>query len=581
MTARDAVRNRSLHAAFAAVGARVPTHPFLAESALSGGRQWSFEEVGRVVDALAEGYAEAGWGRQHRVALGVGNHPRHFMHALALNQVGASVVPLNPDHLSGEVAYVLQHAKVALAVCSSSQARVVHQAVAALPQLTDLAVVTVHGSGAHAACLPEARGGVERQADELAILYTSGTTGRPKGCVLDNHYLLTAGAWYLEQGELLHLEPGQERLLNPLPVFHMNCGMVSFAAMLLSENCLILPERFHPASWWEDCVRSEASAIHYLGIMPPVLVKQEPGPWERRHRIRFGLGAGCDPTLHRTFEDRFGFPLVEVWGMTETGRFIANHCEPRYTETRAFGKERAPVQARVIGASGEDLAPGEAGELVVRAGNEDPRGGFFRGYLYDEEATAQAWRGNWFHTGDVVRRDAQGLLHFVDRKKDMVRRSGENISSAEVEAVLAAHPQVLRVAVVAVPDALRDEEVLAVVVPADPRAEPRGLAQILVRYCLGELAYYKAPGWILFRETLPVTPTNKVQKARLFAADGGLEREAREAALRSAIDCRAMKRRPAAAGTPAASTGNPTTSAGTPAASAGNPTTATEHPLPS
>jgi crotonobetaine/carnitine-CoA ligase len=221
--------------------------------------------------------------------------------------------------------------------------------------------------------------------------------------------------------------------------------------------------------------------------------------------------------------------------MTETGRFIANYHEPRFTKTRAFGRELPPLQARVVDENGLNRPSGETGELVVRASDAQPREGFFSGYLYDEEATAHAWRGNWFHTGDVVRRDTQGLLHFVDRKKDMVRRSGENISPAEVEAVLAGHPLVLRVAVMAVPDALRDEEVMAVVVPADPRAEPNELARILVRYCLGELAYYKAPGWILSRAALPATPTNKVQKSKLFAAG--------QSPVFGAVDCRSMKRR--------------------------------------
>jgi len=535
MRIRSEASGSTLYDAFCAARQRVPTHPFLAASALAGGQQWSYEETGQIVDALAARYAAAGWGRRHRVAVGVGNHPRYFMHLLALNRLGASIVPLNPDHLRAEVGYVLGHARVALAVCSASQARVVQQAVDGDPQLAGLAVLTLPASADELASFPSASGAVDRQADELAILYTSGTTGRPKGCMLTNTYILTAGDWYLQQGGLLHLEVGKDRLLNPLPVFHMNCGMVSFAAMLRSFNCLVLPERFHPGVWWEDCVRSAATVIHYLGIMPPVLIKQDPGPWERCHRVRFGLGAGCDPTLHRPFEERFGFPLVEVWGMTETGRFIANQHEPRFTNTRAFGREMAPLQARIVDEHDSEVAQGQAGELVVRASDADPRGGFFSGYLYDDEATAQAWRGNWFHTGDVVRRDEHGLLHFIDRKKDMVRRSGENISSAEVEAVLAAHPQVLRVAVVAVPDALRDEEVMAVVVPADPDADPAALSRVLVQHCLGELAYYKAPGWILFRDALPVTPTNKVQKARLFAPGASPVHEA--------FDCRPMKRR--------------------------------------
>ncbi|MEI8256912.1 MAG: AMP-binding protein, partial [Deltaproteobacteria bacterium] len=221
----------------------------------------------------------------------------------------------------------------------------------------------------------------------------------------------------------------------------------------------------------QDLVATDATIIHYLGIMPPALFKQPPSPWETRHQIRFALGAGCDPSLHGAFEQRFGFPLVEVWGMTETGRFIANHTDPRLTDTRAFGRVPAPLQARVVDEHDADVAAEAPGELLLRTEGVLPRQGFFSGYLYDEAATAQAWRGDWFHTGDVVSRDEQGMLFFVDRKKDMVRRSGENISSAEVEAVLAVHAAVLRVAVVAVPDAA-----LPAVMPLHliPPAPPHG-----------------------------------------------------------------------------------------------------------
>ncbi|MBE0550624.1 MAG: AMP-binding protein, partial [Rubrivivax sp.] len=481
-------------------------------------------------------------------ALGVGNHPRHFFHFLALNSLGAAIVPLNPDHRSAELQYALGHARVSLAVCHGELVNALSEAAARDPALSALPIAALDGEGNAPPSFPAAPRAnspagppvADPLRGEVAILYTSGTTGRPKGCVLTNEYVLGAGAWYVGLGGHLRLEQGCDRLLNPLPVFHMNCSMVAFSAVIHSENCLVLPDRFHAQTWWEDCVRSGATAIHYLGIMPPALFKQAPGEWEKRHRIRFALGAGCDPTLHGPFEQRFGFPLVEVWGMTETGRFIPNHLDPRHTDTRAFGRTPLPLQARVVDENDVDVADGAVGELLVRAEGADPRQGFFSGYLYDEAATAQAWRGGWFHTGDVVKRDAQGVLYFVDRKKDMVRRSGENISSAEVEAVLAVHPAVQRVAVVPVPDALRDEEVMAVIVPAAGQAADEATAHALVQCCLGQLAYYKAPGWVLFSEALPVTPTNKIQKSKLFG-DG-------QSPFVGAFDCRALKKRPTTQG---------------------------------
>jgi crotonobetaine/carnitine-CoA ligase len=149
-------------------------------------------------------------------------------------------------------------------------------------------------------------------------------------------------------------------------------------------------------------------------------------------------------------------------------------------------------------------------------GREGPRHGFFSGYLKNAEATDEAWRGGWFHTGDVVRRAADGMLYFVDRKKNIIRRSGENIAAAEVEAVLQAHDAVAQVAVLAVPDEIREEEVMACIVPMPGVTADRALAEALLAWSLSKLAYFKAPGWILYTESLPTTGTQKVQKTQIF-----------------------------------------------------------------
>ena len=512
--------SRTLFDAFAAARRRAAGLPFVAESALAGGRVWSFAQAGDEVDALTDIYGRQGWGHGHRIALAVGNHPRHFFHYLALNRLGASIVPLNPDHRGSEIRHALTLSRADLVVALPTRHAAIAQAVqddARLRQVPNLRLDDLAQALGPAPAAGRAAPETDPWQHEAAILFTSGTSGPPKGCVLHNGYVLTAGAWYRDLGGALTLRHGRERLLNPLPVFHMNCGMTSIATMCLTDNCLVLPDRFHASSWWEDCVLSQATAVHYLGIMPPALFKQPPGPWEARHQIRFGLGAGCDPGLHPQVETRFGFPFVEVWGMTETGRFLANQHEPRQTDTRAFGRQAPPLEVRVVDDQDCNVADGSAGELLLRAEGADPRRGFFAGYLDDDAATQSAWRGGWFHTGDVVKRDTSGMLNFVDRRKDMIRRSGENISASDVEAALSAHPGVARAAVLAVPDEMRDEEVLAVVVAANGHGQDETSARTLTLHCLAELAYYKAPGWVLFVAELPVTATNKLQKSRIFA----------------------------------------------------------------
>ena len=209
---------------------------------------------------------------------------------------------------------------------------------------------------------------------------------------------------------------------------------------------------------------------------------------------------------------------------------------------RCFGKLPQGLAARILDDAGADVAPGTVGELVVRREGDDPRRGFFAGYYKDEPATALAWQGGWFHTGDLVRSGADGSFFFVDRSKNVVRRSGENIAAVEVESALQAHPEVLASAVCPVSDEIRGEEVFAfVVLRPDAAPSPEYAAQ-LQRHCQQALAYYKAPGYIAFRSELPQTASQKLARARIKA----LAAESVQAG--QAFDLRHLKRR--AASTP-------------------------------
>ena len=178
--------------------------------------------------------------------------------------------------------------------------------------------------------------------------------------------------------------------------------------------------------------------------------------------MRFGFGAGVDPKLHAGFEERFGFPLVEAWAMTETGAgaVICANQLPRRVGESCLGKPGPELDVRIIDADGQASQNGP-GELLVRRKGSDPRRGFFSGYFKNAEATQEAWAEGWFHTGDIVRREADGSMFFVDRKKNVIRRSGENIAAVEVESALMRHPKVLAAAVAAVADPVRGDEVFA------------------------------------------------------------------------------------------------------------------------
>ncbi|MEZ5498659.1 MAG: AMP-binding protein [Steroidobacteraceae bacterium] len=510
----------------------------------------SYREQFERVEHLRRWYERANLGAGDRVGLMLENRPQFHSHWFALNALGVSVVPLNVDWRSAELEYVLAHSEVAIVIALDSRRDVIASAAAAAGR-ERLQVVALSEAPdgtqaeANAAALRPLRETAPAPARpvsqcECALLYTSGTTGRPKGCILSNEYYVWAGQWYVSLEDLVTVRRGAERMLSPLPLTHMNAMAVSSMCMLLAGGCLILLDRFHPSSWWSSVHESGATIVHYLGVMPAMLLGATATDEDRNHAVRFGFGAGVNPAQHAPFEQRFGFPLIEAWAMTETGSgavVIANH-EPRHVGQACFGRPGSEVQTRIIDEGGADADPGAPGELLVRHAGEDPRFGFFTGYLKDKTATDHAWQDGWFHTGDVVRQDADGLMYFIDRRKNVIRRSGENISAVEVETVLVQHPKIAAVGVTAVPDAVRGDEVFACIVVRDA-APTRELADEIVRFALARLAYYKPPGYVQFCADLPRTATQKVQRAALRAA----ALEALHAGL--AHDLTALKKRDA------------------------------------
>jgi acyl-CoA synthetase (AMP-forming)/AMP-acid ligase II len=478
----------------------------------------TYAEARQAVQRLCALYAEAGYGAGHRVGLLLENRPAFFLHWFALNALGASIVPLNPDLRIIELSYVIAHSELVTIVAIPSRHAALRDAGGGVPITAPEATLpTVNQPGT--------------AVDEAALLYTSGTTGRPKGCVLPNSYFVVAGDWYANLSGLGAMRTGAERMLTPLPLFHMNALAYSAMAMLVTGGCLIPLDRFHPRSWWRTVRESGATVVHYLGVMPAILMADPPSAEDRAYSVRFGFGAGVDGKLHAPFEQRFGFPLIEAWAMTETGAgaVVAANEEPRHIGTYCFGRPGPAVETRIVRDDGA-----EQGELLVRHAGPDPRLGFFREYLKDPDATEEAWADGWFHTGDVVRRGRDGSLHFVDRRKNIIRRSGENIAAVEVESALRQHPSVTAVAVAPTADPVRGEEVFACIVTNSDADE--ALARDITAWCVDRLAYYKAPGYIAFVPELPLTSTQKIQRGEL--------RNLVAALVATAHDTRGLKRRP-------------------------------------
>ncbi len=523
----------SPHGALAAAAAHCPANEFLHVPASAtkgyapGALTLTYADALRDADAIAARYRSAGIGAGHRVALLLENRPAYFLHWFALNALGASVVPVNPDSRVAEVAYLLAHSEAVLAVGLPS--RIDDLRAAARDAGGGIVVAGHEDAEAGIARLPRpAEPGVPDRKAECALMYTSGTTGKPKGCLLSNDYFLRMGLRYLDRRGYVQLEPGRSRVLTPLPMFHMNAMAGSTMGMVMSASCLIQLDRFHPRSFWQDVAATRATGIHCLGVMPAMLLGLPVVPEERQHQVRYGTAAAVDAKHHAAFEARFGFPLIEGWARTETGAgaAIGADAEPRHLGTRCFGKAPPEIEVRFVDEQGNDVPDGEPGEMLVRRRGADPRLGFFSGYLKDDAAAHAGWAGGWWHTGDVACRWPDGTLHFVDRRKNVIRRSGENISALEVEEALRAHPAVAHVAVTAVPDDIRGEEVMACVVPSGKG--DAAIARTLFDWADERLAYFKAPGWIAFVRELPVTATQKVQRGALREQAAGLRGDAHD-----------------------------------------------------
>ena len=521
----------------------VPANP--ARNYHAGGLEITYAEAAAEVRRLMAMYAAAGYGVGHRIGLLLENRPEHMLHKLAMNALGVCCVPLNPDHRPREMAFVLAHAQVDLVVVLAALEPLLQQAILAADMKGKPVAVNCFEQldKGIALAVQKAVSTTPDESTPASVLYTSGTTGRPKGCVLSHGYELAAGVWYATRGGLASFGEACERIYNPLPLFHVNASIFSFYCALLKGNCQIQTDRFQPTRWWTEVYESRATVVHYLGVVVPMLLGLPPHPHERDHLVRFAIGAGVEPQRHAAFEERFGFALIEIWGMTEMVRAIIDNQSPRQVGTRAFGRAMPLVEVRVVDDADVDVADGLEGELLVRHSAATPRKHFFSGYLDDETATETAWRGGWFHTGDIITRDPDGLLHFVDRRKNIIRRSGENIAAAEVEALLQTHPLVDQVAVLAVRDEVREEEVLACVVLKDslnlPPADREATARALFDFCNTNLAYYKAPGWLWLTDSIPTTATQKIQKHQIF--EPGIDPRQ----LDGMIDLRTLKKRDA------------------------------------
>jgi carnitine-CoA ligase len=340
-----------------------------------------------------------------------------------------------------------------------------------------------------------------RQHDIASILYTSGTTGASKGVLVPWRQALLTATGILPT----ELFGPEDVYYSPFPMYHMS-GKAPLIAMALLGGRVVLRERFSTDMFWSDVRTYGVTSTNLVGAMANFLVSQ-PEAVGRNTTLRDVLMLPL-PADTAAFEKRFGVRCRTTFNMTETACCILSEGYNLPNET-SCGKVRPGFEARVVDAFDEELAPGELGELVLRA---DTPWTLMAGYWKKPEATAATWRNQWLHTGDGFTRDADGNFYFVDRLKDAIRRRGENVSSFEVEAEINEHTAVLESAVIAVPSEQSEDEIKAVVVlkPGRPLS-----AEELGAFLEQRMASFMVPRFIEFVDELPKTPTSKIRKAEL------------------------------------------------------------------
>jgi len=485
--------------------ARAPERPAL----VFRDRVWSYGELGDATDTLAAELHERGLRPGERLAIALPNSPEHLLLWLAAAKLGAVVAPMHALWTADERARAVALVRPRLvAGGETASAGLEADALRALLAAPARAFPAVPQTAADA---------------PAELLFTSGTTGLPKAAIQTYRAMMLTGeafASWLRLG-------ADDRLFTCLPLAHVNARFYSTMGALAAGAALVLEERFSASAFWRQVAAARATVVNAIGAMLRILMQAPPSPDDRAHALRLVYSSpALGESLHREFEERFGVRLTIGYGLTEctfgTIQPLDRPLDAPGRRLDSMGRARRhpdpewPHGLRLVDpATSADAAPrdvpdGTPGEILLAGPT------VFAGYLDDAAATAEALRADgWLRTGDLATRDGDGVLAFVGRRKELIRRRGENLSPLEVERALEAHPAVREAAVVGVPGELGEEEVAAFVVPRDGAAPD---AEELRSWCEARLARFKVPSVWRFVAALPRTSTNRVAKRELARA---------------------------------------------------------------
>jgi len=497
---------------------------FLTE--LATGRTWTYRQLDAWSDRVAQALRAAGAEKGMHVGVLMGNSAEHLALFFAIGKLGAVSVPVNTAARGDLLRYYFDHADARFVVADEDLAPRLAEVLPQLPLVQRVLVAGRHGEPAAPASLlalgaaaedlsaciaaaPSGKPGTPVKCSDLLMLcFTSGTTGPSKASMLPHAAALTYGtsaaqAQGYRESDVFYV---------CLPLFHNNALLASMAAALVCGGSVVLSERFSVSRFLAEIRASGATITNFLGAMSEFLWSQPAGPDDRNHALRL-VSMSPTPRHAAQFEERFGLRVMSNYGLSDFGTvtaFVPGSAPP--AKLGSIGKARAVFELKVVDDDDFECPRGVVGELVIRA-KEPWRAA--TGYYKMPEQTLAAHRNQWFHTGDRAYEDADGYFWFVDRKKDCIRRRGENISAFEVEQALLTHPQVANAAVFPVATPENDEEVGACIVLREgATVDEAGL----VAHCAANMAYFMVPRYIQLLPELPTTVNQKVEKFKLKQA---------------------------------------------------------------
>ncbi len=485
-----------------------PDAPYLI--APETGRTLTYSQLKKDSEELGRYLLGRGLNKGDKVALLLPNGYQTARLLIGVMYAGYTVTPINLLAQPAQLAYVLDHSDTRLIFTSAGQAE---RLTAAQHKISHkINVIEINPDAASifdAASLPAGALPPVAEEDAAMLMYTSGTTGKPKGCVL-THRSVIAGGEYTSEAHALSAD---DRVLCAMPLYHINGQIVTAVAPLVHGGTVVMPHRFSASNYWELVSRYRCT---WINVVPTIIAYLLNGPDPREQSLSIGQVKFCrsasaplPPELHRAFEKKFGIGVIETFGMTETNApCFTNPLDPKKRKIgspgRAFGNEAKIVDP----VTGETLPPGAAGEIMVRGDN------VMKCYYKDPETTAKTLKPDgWMHTGDIGYLDTDGFLFVTGRIKEIIIKGGENIAPREIDEALLRHPAVLEAAAVGIPDANYGQEIMACVV-LKPGA--RCTVEELAEFSRLELGQYKAPKVIKLVQELPKGPSGKVQRLKLL-----------------------------------------------------------------